>query len=148
MRVPFEATSRRDRKSTHKNGQRLIVSWVAGEIRCTRPSAPEVPAPRLENGRVDLDLRTTPIWFGTPELPERIDEAAIQVELQAAQEQGIGPALLARSLKTRPVPGVLYARNRDELNLDIADLIERYSPTEVDLVSGMRVPLTRPKRQR
>ena len=39
----------------------------------------------------DLDLRTQPVWFGTPELPERIDAATVQRERALAAAARIGP---------------------------------------------------------
>ena len=106
-----------------------------------------VPAPLRPNGTVDLDLDTTAIWFGAPELPERLDAAAIRAAHLNALLQGVGPAPLSPGLRraqsaVAPNAGV-FARDRDELDLSIADLIERYSPMETELVQGMRVPLTR-----
>ncbi|UCF68106.1 MAG: hypothetical protein JSV80_02055 [Acidobacteriota bacterium] len=38
-----------------------------------------------------VDLSVEPIWFGRPELPERVDAATIAVERQLAQQAGIVP---------------------------------------------------------
>jgi hypothetical protein len=39
----------------------------------------------------DLDLLTQPVWFGTPELPERIDDAVVARERALADAARIGP---------------------------------------------------------
>jgi hypothetical protein len=107
-----------------------------------------VPAPVDAQGQVDLDLSTTPIFFGRPDLPERIDARIIAAELALAVSQGAGPAplsqhaLAARKPGSRAVLDVVYAHDRDELDLSIADLIETYSPDEVDLVELLRMPKT------
>lgn len=101
-----------------------------------------VPAPVDAAGQVELDLRTTPIWFGRRDLPERIDAAAISAELSIALAHGVGPAPLSERARTRPALETLYAHDRDELDLTIADLIELYSPTEVDLIDLLRQPKT------
>jgi len=36
-----------------------------------------------------------------------------------------------------------YMKDRAELELVIADLVETYSPTETDLIESLRMPLTR-----
>ncbi|MBD3868399.1 MAG: hypothetical protein IFK94_09765 [Acidobacteria bacterium] len=38
-----------------------------------------------------IDLQSAPIWFGTPTLPEQVDQAIIQAEEVLAREAGIGP---------------------------------------------------------
>jgi len=101
-----------------------------------------VPAPVDGQGHVDLDLATTPIFFGAPGLPERVDAGVIQAELTLALRQGAGPAPLSRRAKVRAVLDVVHARDRDELDLTVADLIEFYSPEEVDLVELLRMPRT------
>jgi len=102
-----------------------------------------VPAPLDAGGRVALDLATTPIWFGGAELPERVDARVIRDERRIAEANGVGAArLAARAEKFRPVDDVIYARDRDELDFTIADLIEFYSPGEVDLIEQLRLPRT------
>jgi len=107
-----------------------------------------VPAPVDARGRVALDLSTTPIFFGRPDLPERIDAGIISGELALAVSQGVGPAPLSQRARVErgrdphAVLDVIYAHDRDELDLSIADLIELYSPDEVDLVELLRMPKT------
>lgn len=71
-----------------------------------------------------------------------MDAGVIQAELTLAVNQGAGPAPLSRRAKTRSALEIVHARDRDELDLTIADLIEFYSPEEVDLVELLRMPET------
>jgi len=97
-----------------------------------------VPAP-LVDGRVDLDLARTPIWFGALELPERVDAPRIARERAQALRAGIGPVRRGARFVAAPAAPV-FARDRGELEATyLADLIERWSPEESDLVSGLRV---------
>ena len=98
-----------------------------------------VPAPLDEDGAVALDLEATPIWFGDPALPEQIDAAAAARALDDARGQRVQPL----AIPARARAGTVYARDRVELDLVIADLVELYSPDEEDLVAGLRVPVKR-----
>jgi hypothetical protein len=102
-----------------------------------------VPAPRGAGGTVALDPWSVPIWFGPPELPERIDAVAIQRELAAARRSGVGPASAAIPRRAQSPATTIYAQDRADLDFFVADLIETYSADEVDLVRGLRVPVTR-----
>jgi hypothetical protein len=86
-----------------------------------------VPAPLDPVGRVALDLDTAPIWFGSLELPERVDGARIARELAAARAAGIGPARKATaSLRTGP-EDTIHVATRWELQPYVDDWIERYA---------------------
>lgn len=88
----------------------------------------------------DVDLTKSPIWFGTPELPERVGENTIRAE-----------RALAESNRIRPFPAevVKAALNRGGKNLQIADregllrhagqLITKYSPAENELAESLLV---------
>ena len=105
-----------------------------GEQTAERCNAPEdggvlivlVPAPLDPTGGVALDLATAPIWFGSLELPERVDAARIARELAAARRAGIGAARRAADLRLT-VADTLYARTRWELQPYVDDWIARYS---------------------
>jgi hypothetical protein len=126
------------------------VLYVGRET-AERVNAPEngnlvvlVPAPLDAAGAVALDLATTPIWFGSPDLPERVDAEVIERELALALARGAGPATPAERARLRASAGeTVHARDRLELDPLLADLIEFYSPEETDLVRGLRVPVTR-----
>ena len=109
----------------------------------TSTDAPASDAPIDADGALALDLTRTPIWFGTPALPERVDAATIAHERELARTSGVGPPALGERLIAQPSPALVFVRSRDELDPYLADLVELYSPEEADLVRGLRVPLTR-----
>jgi hypothetical protein len=98
-----------------------------------------VPAQVGADGQVDLDLTTTPIFYGEPELAERLDLAAVRTRRDSAVDRGILPpssaAVQAASL------GQVHFQDDHQLRLWAADLIEAWSPQEADLVTGLRAPL-------
>ncbi|HEX6884474.1 MAG TPA: hypothetical protein VF530_13950 [Planctomycetota bacterium] len=84
-----------------------------------------VPAPLGADGRVALELDSTPIWFGTLELPERVDAARIAHERALAEARGLGPA--ARGPRVRfTADQAVRARTRWELEPYLEDLIARH----------------------
>ena len=118
---------------------------LAGEETVERVNAPRtgqnlvvvVPAPE-RNGRVQLDLERTPLWFGSLELPERMDAARIAAEARAAEARGIGPALRGPRVRSLGPDETLRLANRRELDAYLADWVEFYSPEEIDLVRQLR----------
>jgi hypothetical protein len=81
-----------------------------------------------------VDPLSAPIFFATPELPERVDAAWISAEVAKARTAGIAaPALAAgaRGAEQR------FA-DRDALNGRLADLVERHAPTEGECVAALR----------
>jgi len=98
-----------------------------------------VPAPVDAQGHVALDLATAPIYFGAPALPEQVDAATVAKERAAAQARGIAPPT-AEQVATALQPQVPF-HDAYDVRVFAADLIEAWSPTEVDLVAGIRAPL-------
>ena len=116
-----------------QTAERINVGHESGHVIAV------VPAPVDGQGRVALDLSTTPIYFGAPALPEQVDAATVAKELAAAKARGIvAPAAPAVSAASRP-----QVRFHDDYDVRVfaADLIEAWSPMETDLVSGLRAPL-------
>lgn len=100
-----------------------------------------VPAPLRRDGTPDLDLTTTPIFFGAADLPERITQAMARAELERAMTGGaVAPSADAVAAAMRPV---VHFPDDFELRIQAADFIEVYAPDEVDLVRGLRVPRIR-----
>lgn len=96
-----------------------------------------VPAPLTDGGRVALDLDRTPIWFGGLELPERLDAARIAGERRRAESANVRPARPGAQavLDGQPV----HVRGRLELEATyLADLLERWTPEEVDRIAMLR----------
>ncbi|MFN9076315.1 MAG: hypothetical protein ACK5WX_02700 [bacterium] len=81
-----------------------------------------------------VDPVASPIYFATPELPERVDAAWIAAEAAKARNAGItAPALAAdgRGAEQR------FA-DRDALNRALADLVDRHAPTEGECAAALR----------
>ncbi|MFH0982057.1 MAG: hypothetical protein V2A79_11005 [Planctomycetota bacterium] len=94
----------------------------------------------------DVDLSKSPIWFGTPELPERVDAAATEAERAKADAAGIKPPAAAKI-------AVAVARGGERLNVadmsellrsEISDLILQYSPQEKHLAEDFNTPVAKP----
>jgi hypothetical protein len=93
-----------------------------------------IPSKRDERGHVALDLATTPLWFGSNELPERVTALMAQTELQHALAKGVHPL---------PMPSVgetLHLQSRDELDQRAALLVLEHAPDEFDLGNGLLAP--------
>lgn len=81
-----------------------------------------------------VDPLTTPIYFASPELPERVDAAWIAAEGAKAQAAGIAPAPIAADARAA---SARFA-DRDALNRFLASVVERHAPTEVECVAALR----------
>jgi len=114
-----------------QTAERLNAATGSGHLVCL------VPAPLAADGTVALDLAATPIWFGAPDLPERIDESKLRRAYDDALASGVKAP--GGSLPPQAPDQVVYLRDRNQLDLVIADLIEKFSPLETDLVDGLRV---------
>jgi hypothetical protein len=99
-----------------------------------------VPSTLNARGEVALDLNSALIWFGAPELPERVDADRVNSEARAASNNGIKPlardqvqAALRRGGKTVRLP------DREAMGKILAALLQEYSPNETDLIRGLKV---------
>ena len=91
----------------------------------------------------DVDLTKDPVWFGTPELPERINAARIQAERQQAEKAGI-KALSAEKAKVATDNGGSRVSAQDMSSLlrdTISTLVEKYSPQEKSAAETWRLPV-------
>ncbi|HVP11624.1 MAG TPA: hypothetical protein VMV94_10600, partial [Phycisphaerae bacterium] len=85
-----------------------------------------------------VDLKTAPIWFGTPQLPEQVDAATIKKERELAEKAGIKAFDAAKINPATEKGGKrLEARDRDELRRSLAPLVVEYAPKEQDLVKAL-----------
>ena len=92
----------------------------------------------------DLDLNKALLWFGTPDLPERVDTNMAKAELNLAKAAGIEP-FSAKKIETA------LAQGGKELNgatiVDVlrvaAGLIREYSPEE-EHIADTCVPAEKP----
>jgi hypothetical protein len=95
-------------------------------------------------GRVDLtkDL----VWFGTAEVPERINAARVQAERQQAEKAGIKPLSVEQAKAATDAGGErVNAQDMSSLLRDtIGNLVEKYSPQEKHLAETWRLPVVKP----
>lgn len=89
----------------------------------------------------EIDLASAPIWFGRPELPERVTPDVIKEERALADSAGIKAFS----------PDKITGARRDPIEVDdlaallrgaAADLVLKFSPDEKDLVETWRLPTT------
>jgi len=88
----------------------------------------------------DTDLTSAPIFFGSVELPERVDRARGEAEVAAAMALGIEP-VGAEAARTALLAGgpALQARTIDGVYRAIADVLVEYSPEETDRIASLRL---------
>ena len=94
----------------------------------------------------DVDLSQSPIWFGTPELPERVDAATIKAERAKADAAGIKPLSAAKIevAVTRGGERLNVTDKSELLRSEISDLILQYSPQEKHLAEEYNTPVAKP----
>jgi hypothetical protein len=97
-----------------------------------------VPAPLGASGNVALDLSRAPIFFGEPGLPEQVDAAKAAAELAAARQRGLAAPAAATVAAVSDSP--VHFTDDFELHAWCSDLIQTWSPQEIDLIAGLRVP--------
>lgn len=112
-------------------------------------------AQRLNNGHKsghliaiipgEVDLTKAPIWFGRPELPERIDANMINSERALAEAANIQPFAVQKVQEATSKGGGhlevfdLHALLRDH----VAELVLTYSPQEKHLAETWRLPVAK-----
>ena len=87
----------------------------------------------------DVDVSTVAIWFGTPQLPERLTPALVDSERALAQRAGIrafGRARVAAITRSRVSAQDLASL----LRTTGAELVLQYSPQEKALADSWRLP--------
>ncbi len=92
----------------------------------------------------EVDLAKAPIWFGTPELPERIDAAKAKAERARAEAAGMKP-FSAEKIAAASAKGgeqLNVASQYELLRGQVSDLIDEYSPQEAPLAETFRMPVT------
>lgn len=102
-----------------------------------------VPSAVKADGTLAVDLASTPIYWAKPEiLPEALTAADVQATFEAAVSAGVVAQrsdVVQRAQQTNDGP--VYMQTEGLLYRYAADVIERYSPEEGDLISGLRAPL-------
>jgi hypothetical protein len=88
----------------------------------------------------DIDLAREPVWFGSRELPERVNADTITIERALAEKADIRPFDAARVrdvTRDRLDAGDLAALLREH----VAELVLKYSPQEKALAASWRLPV-------
>ncbi|HRW53657.1 MAG TPA: hypothetical protein P5081_12300, partial [Phycisphaerae bacterium] len=86
----------------------------------------------------DVDLATAKFWFGSRELPERIDLAEIQRQIALADQAGISsPSAAAMAAAVAAGGQPLVVSDRAKLLETAAELIVQESPTETDVAQQL-----------
>jgi len=117
----------------HQTAERVNVGYESGHVVAIVPAV-------IDPEHADyLDLSKELIWFGSPELPERVDEGRIGTEHEAATAAGITPFAPATIAAARSQGGTLnrQASKRSLLRDTMQRLVLRYSPQERSLVDGV-----------
>jgi len=100
-----------------------------------------VPSTVGSDGELELDLAEAPIWFGTPELPERVDAARVELEYERAVEQHVTAPAPDRVRAALERGGARLALvDRVDLEHEAAELVRAFSPAESDLASSLSAP--------
>jgi hypothetical protein len=89
----------------------------------------------------EIDLTAEPIWFGRPQLPERVTPEVIKEQRALADSAGIKPFSPDKIDAVRRAP--IEAGDLAELLRGLAaDLVLNYAPDEKDLAVTWRLPTT------
>lgn len=91
----------------------------------------------------EVDLSRDPIWFGSPELPERVSAQMIKSERVLVDEAKIRPFAAEKIKRVTQGPRLqvsdLYTLLRDHA----AALVLKYSPQEKELAETWRLPVAK-----
>lgn len=88
----------------------------------------------------DVDLATEPIWFGSPELLDRLTPATIEAERERAEGAGIRPFGAEKIAAVQQAP--LEAPDMAALLRDfVAELVYEYSPQDKELADIWGLPV-------
>ena len=108
----------------NQTAERLNIGYESGHVIAIVPG--------------EVDLKKAMIWFGTPELPERVDANMVKAESALANAAKIAPfsvKVVETSLKMGGAE--LKVTNKDELLRRAAELIMQYSPQESQLAESL-----------
>lgn len=90
-------------------------------------------------GNAAMDLSKVKIWFGTPELPERVDPTRIAQESALADAAGIKPFSADKIAGLLAQNETLTEPNKAGILNEVAALIRQFSPQEEDLAVALDV---------
>lgn len=87
----------------------------------------------------EIDLASAPIWFGRPQLPERVTPRTVAAERALAERAGIRP-FSAEKVKAATRNAVAVEDLGALLRGPAADLVLKYAPDEKELAETWRLP--------
>jgi hypothetical protein len=90
----------------------------------------------------NIDLATAPIWFGSPELPERVTPNMVASERGRAEKAGVRPFGSAK-IASIARPAVAAKDLSTLLRTVAAELVYEYSPQEKELADSWRLPIAK-----
>lgn len=89
----------------------------------------------------EVDLSKALIWFGTPNVAERVDNATVRAEQALAEKAGLTPLSAEKAAKARAGERINSADFSVLLREHVAGLIEQYSPAEKERAALLRAPV-------
>ena len=120
----------------NQTAERVNLGYESGHVVAIVPAV--LDDPKHEQY---LDLTKALIWFGTPELPERVTAKRIAQEKVWAQRAGIVPVSeeMLEEAVAKDGPA-LDAEDKLELLRESATLVETYAPDEEELIERLVQP--------
>ncbi len=106
----------------NQTAERLNVGYRSGHVVAIVPG--------------DVDLKTAPLWFGTPALPEQVNASAIDVERLRAARAGI--RAVPTRLVARAVRVPLALGSKADLLREAGALVDLYASDEEDLARALK----------
>lgn len=98
-----------------------------------------VPSPLNTDGQPQLDLHNSPIWFGQPELPERVDAAWIAQARSAAEQSSVAPFSSEQIEQAVSLGGsTIHVKDHSQLGAALSDWVEHYAPDEAEYAGDLR----------
>jgi len=108
----------------NQTAERLNIGYESGHVIAIAPG--------------EVDLKKAMIWFGTPELPERVDANMVKAETAKANAAKIAP-FSEKVVRASQAKGAaeLKVANKGDLLRQAAELIREYSPQEKQLAETL-----------
>jgi len=122
-------------------GDQVAERWNSGET--SNRIVVTVPCELDEAGEPALELETALVWFGTPELPERVDAKRIAEERALALAAGVASLSASEITDARALGGdLLTLRDHSDLGRELAKWVDLYAPDEAEYAANLRAPRT------
>lgn len=110
----------------------LNVGYASGQLVAI------IPSPVDAQGKLTLDLASTPIYFAPPSLPEQIDADFAKRLLAQAERSGIRGATADVMRQAKAKGGAtLELANREALDVVAGGLVRHYAADEVEVADAL-----------